>query len=158
MADRKHWLMKSEPGVYSIDHLEADERTHWDGVRNYQARNFMRDEMREGDLVLFYHSNAAPPGVAGVARVVREGYPDPTARDPESDYFDEKASEEDPRWYMVDIGFERKLRRLVSLAELKADPALDGMLVTGKSRLSVQPVEARHFERVLSMAEEREPR
>ena len=152
MAERGYWLMKSEPDVYSIDDLEADGTTHWDGVRNYQARNFMRDEMRKGDRVLFYHSNASPPGVAGVAEVVREGYPDPTARDPESNYFDEKASEEDPRWYMVDIAFVRKLPRLVPLAELKDDRALESMVVTGRSRLSVQPVEREHFEHVLGMA------
>ncbi len=150
---KRYWLMKSEPGTYSIDDLERDGETMWDGVRNYQARNFMRDDMREGDGVLFYHSNASPPGVVGVAEVSREGYPDPTAQDPDSNYYDEKATEEDPRWYMVDIRFVRKLPRQVPLAELKADPALDDMVVTGRSRLSVQPVEEEHFEHVLEMAE-----
>lgn len=154
MAERRYWLMKSEPDVYSIDDLERDGKTHWDGVRNYQARNFMRDEMEVGDRVLFYHSNARPPGVAGVAEVVRAGYPDHTAQDPDSKYYDEKASEEDPRWYMVDIAFDRKLPRLIPLAELKDDPALADMVVTSRSRLSVQPVEKRHFEHVLSMAED----
>lgn len=153
MADRKYWLMKSEPGTYSIEDLERDGETSWEGVRNYQARNFMRDDMREGDRVLFYHSNASPPGVAGVAEVSREGYPDPTARDPDSDYYDEKATDEDPRWHMVDIRFVRRLPRLVPLAELKDDSALNGMTVTGRSRLSVQPVEEEHFEHVLRMAE-----
>jgi predicted RNA-binding protein with PUA-like domain len=125
----------------------------WDGVRNYQARNLMRDEMQEGDGVLFYHSNASPPGVVGVAEVSREGYPDHTALDPDSSYYDEKATEEDPRWYMVDIRFVRKLPRQVPLAELKADAALDDMVVTSRSRLSVQPVEEEHFEHVLEMAE-----
>lgn len=97
-----YWLVKSEPSVYSIDDLQRDGRTHWDGVRNYQARNIMRDKMKKGDLVLFYHSNANPPGVVGMAKVVRTGYPDHTARDPQSNYYDPKATEEDPRWYMVD--------------------------------------------------------
>ncbi len=152
MAKRKYWLMKSEPGTYSIDDLESDGETSWDGIRNYQARNFMRDEMREGDRVLFYHSNASPPGVAGIAEVSREGYADPTAQDPDSDYYDEKASADDPRWFMVDIRFVRKLPRVVPLAELKADPALDDMVVTGRSRLSVQPVEEEEFEHVVAMA------
>ena len=156
MADRQYWLMKSEPDVYSIDDLEADGRTHWDGVRNYQARNFMRDDMAEGDRVLFYHSNASPPGVVGVAEVVEEGYPDHTARDPDSDYYDEKATEEDPRWYMVDIAFVRKLPRIVPLSEIKDEPALEDMVLVNRSRLSVQPVEETEFERVLAMAEEEE--
>lgn len=157
MADRRYWLMKSEPDVYSIDDLESDGETTWDGVRNYQARNFMRDEMTEGDRVLFYHSNASPPGVVGVAAVSREGYPDHTARDPDSHYHDEKATEEDPRWFMVDVRFVRKLPRMVTLHEMKDDSALDDMVVTGRSRLSVQPVEAKHFEHVLEMAERPAP-
>lgn len=153
MAVRQYWLMKSEPGVYSIDDLKADGETMWDGVRNYQARNFMRDGMKVGDRVLYYHSNASPPGVAGVAEVVKESYPDHTAQDPDSGYFDEKATEDDPRWFMVDIKFVRKLPRMVTLHEMKDDPALNGMVVTGGSRLSVQPVEKAHFERVLAVAE-----
>lgn len=153
MAKRRYWLMKSEPGTYSIEDLEADGETTWDGVRNYQARNFMRDDMKEGDGVLYYHSNASPPGVVGVAEVSREGYPDPTARDPDSGYYDEKATEADPRWFMVDIRFVRALPRMVPLAEMKADAKLDDMVVTGRSRLSVQPVEEAHFDHVLEMAE-----
>jgi len=153
MGERRYWLVKSEPGTYSIDHLEADGRTSWDGVRNYQARNLMRDEMREGDGVLFYHSSASPPGVAGVAEVSREARPDPTARDPASPYHDPAATADDPRWYMVEIRFVRKLPRLVPLDELKADPALKGMPVTTRSRLSVQPVDSKHFHRVLELAE-----
>lgn len=152
MAERQYWLMKSEPGTYSIDDLERDGETTWDGVRNYQARNYMRDEMKVGDRVLFYHSNASPPGVVGIAEVSREGYPDPTARDPASDYYDEKATDDDPRWFMVDIRFVEKLPRTVPLAELKADPALEGMVVTGRSRLSVQPVERGEFEHVVGLA------
>lgn len=149
------WLMKSEPGAYSIDDLERDGTTCWDGVRNYQARNLMR-EMKEGDAVLFYHSNANPPGVVGIARVCREAYPDPTSWDPNGRYFDPKSSPETPRWWMVDIAFVEKLPRVVPLSEMKADPALDEMLVTGKSRLSVQPVEQHHFDRVVGLAREDE--
>jgi predicted RNA-binding protein with PUA-like domain len=147
-----YWLMKSEPGAYSIDDLERDGTTHWDGVRNYQARNLMRDDMKEGDRVLFYHSNANPPGVAGIARVVREGYPDPTARDPKSHYFDEKASDDDPRWYMVDIAFEEKFGEVVPLATLKETAGLEEMVVTKRSRLSVQPVRKEEFEIVRKLA------
>lgn len=149
------WLMKSEPGAYSIDDLERDGTTCWDGVRNYQARNLMR-EMKEGDAVLFYHSNANPPGVVGIARVSREAYPDPTSWDPNGRYFDPKSSPEAPRWWMVDIAFVEKLPRTVPLSELKADPALEEMLVTGKSRLSVQPVEQPHFDWVVGLAREEE--
>lgn len=136
----RYWLMKSEPGSYSIDDLRRDGRTTWEGVRNYQARNFMRDEMRVGDGVLFYHSNASPPGVAGIARVAREGHPDPTARDPDSRYFDEKASDDDPRWYMVEIEFVERFDELVPLQSLSDVPGLEEMLLNRKSRLSVQPV------------------
>jgi predicted RNA-binding protein with PUA-like domain len=141
--------MKSEPDVFSIDDLERIGREHWDGVRNYQARNHMQ-RMRTGDLVLFYHSSAKPPGVAGVARVCREAYPDHGQFDPRSKYHDPKATPEKPRWFMVDVEFVRKLKRLVTLDELKQDPALSGMLVVRRGmRLSVQPVEPQHFERVL---------
>lgn len=147
----RHWLMKSEPGSYSIDDLARDGRTSWEGVRNYQARNFMRDDMRTGDGVLFYHSNANPPGVAGLARVSRAGYPDPTARDPESRYFDPAASEEDPRWFMVDLEFVTRFETLVPLAALRDAPGLEEMLVNKKSRLSVQPVTPREFAIVKEM-------
>ena len=154
MAKRgtKLWLMKSEPDVYSIDDLERDGTEPWEGVRNYQARNFMR-EMAEGDLVLFYHSNAKPPGVAGICRVSRAAYPDPTQFDPKSDYYDAKSKQDEPRWSRVDVGFVEKFAKEVSLQALKDDPALTGMRVTQKgSRLSVQPVDAKHFRRVLKMA------
>jgi predicted RNA-binding protein with PUA-like domain len=152
---KRYWLMKSEPSVYSIDDLARDGRTHWDGVRNYQARNFMRDQMKLGDEVLFYHSNAEPPGVVGIARVVREGYPDHTARDPNSKYYDPKASEEDPRWFMVDVEFVEKFDEIVSLDTLKSTPGLENMLVTKKSRLSVQPVTEREFEIVRRLGRRR---
>ena len=153
MAKKRYWLVKSEPDVYGIQDLERDGSTLWDGVRNYQARNFMRDEMKVGDPVLYYHSNAKPPGVAGLARVSREGYPDPTQFDIESKYYDPKAKVEDPRWILVDIEFVAAFDRLVPLEELKGDPALEGMLVTRRGqRLSVQPVEEKHFRRVCEMA------
>ncbi len=154
MAKRgiKLWLMKSEPDVYSIDDLERDGTEPWEGVRNYQARNFMR-EMSLGDLVLFYHSNAKPPGVAGVCRISREAYPDETQFDKTSKYHDPKSKKEDPRWSLVEVEFVEKFDEEVSLQALKDDRALEGMLVTQKgSRLSVQPVEKKHFKRVLKMA------
>ncbi|HEU4557492.1 MAG TPA: EVE domain-containing protein [Longimicrobium sp.] len=143
--------MKSEPGVFSIDDLARDGTTSWEGVRNYQARNFMRDDMRVGDPVLYYHSNADPTGVAGLARVARTGYPDPAARDPRSEYFDPKASDEDPRWYMVDIEFVERFPRVITLDELRATPGLEKMLVINKSRLSVQPVTEREYEIVVGL-------
>jgi predicted RNA-binding protein with PUA-like domain len=141
----RYWLIKSEPGTYSIEHLERDGRTSWEGVRNYQARNFMRDDLSEGDRVLFYHSNATPPGVAGLARVVREAYPDPTARDPGHRYFDAKADDSDPRWYMVDVGFEERFPELVPLDVLRRTPGLEEMPLLNRSRLSVQPVTPKEF-------------
>jgi predicted RNA-binding protein with PUA-like domain len=146
------WLMKSEPSVFSIDDLARVGTTHWEGVRNYQARNSMRDDMKVGDLVIFYHSNAEPTGAAGVARVSREAYPDPDGWDPESPYFDPKASPENPRWVLVDLSFVERFPAVVSLVTLKATPALEGMMVTKKGmRLSVQPVEVAHFDEVVRM-------
>ena len=148
----KLWLMKSEPDVFSIDDLARDRRTSWEGVRNYQARNFMRDEMKVGDLVLYYHSNAEPSGIAGIARVSREAYPDPTQFDPKSEYYDEGSKKDDPRWLMVDVEFVEKLPEVISLERLKSDPELEGMLVIRKGqRLSVRPVEKKHFARVLQL-------
>ncbi|PRP90680.1 EVE domain protein [Enhygromyxa salina] len=153
---RRYWLMKSEPDVYSIDDLARDKRGEWEGVRNYQARNFMRDEMAIGDLVLFYHSNAKPPGVAGVARVVTEAYPDHHAFDEASNYYDPKSDPEAPRWWMVDVEFVEKLPELVTLDALKAEAQpegpLEGMLVARRGqRLSIQPVDKAHFARVLRL-------
>ncbi|CAN5615790.1 EVE domain-containing protein [soil metagenome] len=152
----RYWLMKSEPGSYSIDDLKADRRTSWEGVRNYQARNFLRDLFQIGDEVLFYHSNADPPGVVGLARVVREGYPDPAAHDPKSDYFDARASEDDPRWYMVDIEFVEAFETLIPLAAIRDAPSLQNMPLNNRSRLSVQPVTPEQFQIILAMA--RSPR
>ena len=151
----RYWLMKTEPDVYSFDDLLAEpgQSCCWEGVRNYQARNFMRDDMRVGDGVLFYHSRATPPHVAGVAQVVRAAYPDPTAFEPDSPYHDAKSDPAAPRWVMVDIRAQRELERPVSLPELKANPALTDMRVTQRGqRLSVQPVDEAHFLEVLRMA------
>jgi predicted RNA-binding protein with PUA-like domain len=147
-----YWLMKSEPGEYSIDDLERDGETSWEGVRNYQARNFMRDAMSPGDPVLFYHSGGRRPGVAGTAQVAGSARPDPSAFDRKSPYHDPKSDPEHPRWFMVDIAFNEKFREPVPLARLKADKRLEGMLVTRRGqRLSIQPVERRHFLRVLEL-------
>ena len=141
-----YWLMKSEPHVYPWEQLVKDGSTHWDGVRNYQARNTMRDDMKVGDLVLFYHSNTKPPHVAGIARVCREGYPDHTAQDPNSNYFDPKAPPDNPRWMMVDIEPVEAMESIVSLPDMKDNPALEGMPLLAKgSRLSVQSVPSEHF-------------
>ena len=151
----RYWLLKSEPSTFSIDDLaqSRNQTTHWDGVRNYQARNTLRDAMKVGDLVLFYHSNAKPPGIAGVAKVVREGYPDHTAWDPASDHFDAKSTKADPRWYMVDIQLIKKFDRLLSLPELKQLPELADMVLLQKgSRLSVQPVREQEFQVILRAA------
>ena len=149
---KKYWLMKSEPYVYSIDDLERDRTTFWDGVRNYSARNLMRDKMRIGDQVLFYHSNANPPGVAGIAEVCKESYPDHTQFDEKSKYFDPKATKEAPRWFMVDVAFVEKFPREVSLQEIKETAALNDMVLVNRSRLSVQPVEKAEFDRIVKMA------
>lgn len=155
-----YWLLKSEPGCYSIDDLakEKNKTTFWDGVRNYQARNFIRDEMKKGDRVLFYHSNANPPGVAGVAKIVKESYPDFTAFDPRNMHFDPKSKQESPRWFMVDVKLEKKLKRFVSLDELRKVKSLEGMVLLQKgSRLSVQPVTKKQFETVCKQADKPAP-
>lgn len=147
------WLMKSEPDTFSIDDLERQRKTAWEGVRNYQARNHMRDDMQVGDAVLFYHSSTTPPAVVGLARVASSPYPDPSALDRESPYFDAKSKPEDPRWILVDIAFVEKLPAPVPLDRLRDDPALRGILVAQKGqRLSVQPVERAHFEHIASLA------
>lgn len=145
--------MKSEPDAYSIDDLAADGTTHWDGVRNYQARNLMRDEMKVGDRVLYYHSQLRPPGVVGVAEVVKEAYPDHTAWDPDSHYFDPKSTPEEPRWFMVDIRFVHKFPRMVSIDELKEYPELSDMVLLNRSRLSVQPVTPDQYDFVVGLAD-----
>ncbi len=153
----KYWLMKSEPSVFSIQDLrECPEQTaEWEGVRNYQARNYIRDEMREGDRVLFYHSATTPPAVVGTARIVREAYPDDTAWNPDSKYFDPKTDPENPRWVMVDLRFEQEFVHPLTLAELREIPALKDMVLLRKGmRLSIQPVTKREFEAVLAVSQE----
>ena len=145
----KYWLMKSEPSTYSIDDLKKDGVTQWEGVRNYQARNFMRDQMKIGDKVLFYHSNATPPGIVGLAEVCRESYPDYFALDASSKYFDPKASEEKPIWMMVDVKFVKKFKTIITLEDIKNRPELAEMLVIKKGmRLSIQPVSQRDYENI----------
>lgn len=142
----QHWLMKSEPSVYSIDDLARDGKTMWDGVRNYQARNFMRDQMQVGDLVFFYHSNAEPSGIAGVAKVASKAYADPTAFNKKDVHFDPKSKKENPTWYLVDIAYVDKFKKILALDEIKKMSGLDGLLLTQRgSRLSVQPVSEKHW-------------
>jgi predicted RNA-binding protein with PUA-like domain len=149
---KRYWLMKVEPSAYTIDDLERDGRTGWEGVRNYKARNLLRDEIQVGDGVLFYASNADPSGVTGLAEVVRAGYPDPLQFRPGQDYFDPKATKASPIWYSVDIGFVERFPETVSLADLKGNAALAGMMVTKRgARLSVQPVSAAEFQEVCRM-------
>ena len=154
MAKQKQfWLVKSEPSSYSILDLERDGQTGWEGVRNYQARNLLRDEFKIGDRVLFYHSNAEPSGVVGIAEVVQAAYPDPLAFESEHEYFDARSDPERPTWYAVDLAFVERFRRIISLAELKATPGLERMMVVQKGhRLSVQPVTRSEFQTVLRLA------
>jgi len=147
-----YWLMKSEPDAYSIDDLKRDGTEPWDGIRNYQARNMMRDDMKIGDGVLFYHSSCKVPAVVGIAKVASGPYPDPTQFDPKAKYYDEKSTDENPRWILVDIAFERKLSRDITLAELKEHPALaDFRLNQRGNRLSIFPVDKKHWDLVLSL-------
>lgn len=149
---KQYWLMKSEPDAYSIDDLKRDTREHWDGIRNYQARNFMMKEMQIGDTVLFYHSNCKIPGVVGLARVASEAYPDFTAWNPESNYYDPKSTEEKPRWYMVDLEFVKKFPREVPLQTMRETPELEGMRLLQKgNRLSIMPVAEKDFDTICKM-------
>ena len=147
-----YWLMKSEPDAFSIDDLARVGTEPWSGVRNYQARNFMRDGMQPGDGVLFYHSSCAEPGVVGVAEVASAAYPDPTQFQRKSDYFDPKSTPENPRWMLVDVAFKRKLKRTITLTELKQQPRLDGFaLLQRGNRLSVLPVSKAEWTCVLAL-------
>ncbi len=152
MPAKGHWLLKSEAEDYSIDDLERDGQTPWTGVRNYEARNLMRDDMAPGDLVLYYHSNAKPSGVVGIAKVVSEPYPDPTQFDKKSYYFDAKSTREAPRWWLVDVGFVKKLPKTISLAEIRQHPDLQEMALLKRLRLSVQPVTPREFALIRGLA------
>lgn len=142
-----YWLIKSEGSCYSIDDLKRDKKTAWTGIRNYQARNSMRDQMKVGDLVLFYHSSSDPTGVYGIAKVVSSPHPDATQFDPQDEHYDPKSSLEKPTWICVDMAFVKKFKNPVSLESIKKDPELGDMAVCQRgSRLSVQPVEKRHFD------------
>lgn len=151
-----YWLMKSEPDVFGIDHLKAMPRKteHWDGVRNYQARNMMRDDMKKGDQVFFYHSNCKEPGIVGLMEVVKEGYVDHTAFDPKEKYYDPKSKKDNPRWFMVDVKYKRHLKRNISLQELKSlnAPQLQELPLLRKgNRLSIMPVSQEQWEFILSL-------
>ncbi|MCY0964702.1 EVE domain-containing protein [Parathalassolituus penaei] len=150
-----YWLFKSEPDVFGIQHLAVrpQQTAFWEGVRNYQARNFLRDEVKVGDLVLFYHSSCKDVGIAGIAEVVREAYPDHTQFDPESKYFDPKASPDNPRWVMVDVKLVEKFSRVLSLASIKAMPEITELALVKKGhRLSIMPVLAEEYERLVARA------
>lgn len=146
----KYWLMKTEPDVFSIQDLKKKKKNGWDGVRNYQARNYMRDEMRVGDEIFFYHSSCEIPGIAGLARVSRESHPDPTQFDKKSEYYDAKATKEKPIWFMVEVEFVKELPQMLTLESLKKDPELKELRLLQKgSRLSVQPVSEDHWNYIL---------
>ncbi len=145
--------MKSEPDTFSIDDLRErpDSKESWDGVRNYQARNFMRDEMKKGDLILFYHSSCKVPGIAGVAKVSMESHPDPTCWDKSSAYYDPKSTKESPRWFMVEVCFKKKFKSVIELSKLKELPELKDMILVQKgSRLSIQPVKKEHYDFIVN--------
>lgn len=150
----QYWLMKSEPSVFGIDDLACapEKKTLWDGVRNYQARNFMRD-MRRGDKVFFYHSNCSEPGIVGIMRVVREAYPDPTQFDKNDPHYDPKSTPERPRWSVVDVQFSKHFNKPVPLSKLREEPELEGMKILQRgNRLSVTPVSAKHWKRICMLA------
>ena len=152
--ERRYWLFKSEPGCFSFSDLKSRPAMteSWDGVRNYQARNLLRDEIKPGDRGFFYHSNIPEPAIVGVVEVVREGYPDWTARDPEGEHFDPKCSADNPIWYMVDVRYLSPLERPVTLNEIKKQPVLAGMELVKRSRLSVQPVRPEEWETLLALS------
>lgn len=151
-----YWLFKSEPDAFSIDDLKAmkGKKDHWDGIRNYQARNLMRDEIKKGDLGFFYHSSCKVPGIVGVVEIVKEAYPDHTAWDPESSYYDPKASKDNPRWVMVDVKFRQKYASVLTLERLRTVDKLNGMALLQKgSRLSIQPVSPEHWKVITQLSE-----
>ncbi len=152
-----YWLMKSEPAVYGIDHLRAQKRRidHWDGIRNYQARNSMRDQMKTGDLAFFYHSNCSEPAVVGIMEIVSAAYPDHTAFDPNEKHFDAKSDPDNPRWLMVDVKFKKKLKEPITLQAIKAEKKLADMrLVQRGNRLSILPVTPGEWRHILKMVGE----
>ncbi len=149
----RYWLFKSEPSCFSFSDLQSRPHAveHWDGVRNFQARNFLRDDIQSGDRVLFYHSSIPEPAVVGLCTVVRAGYPDHTALDPSSDHFDPKSTPDNPIWYMVDVKADRAIVPAVTLAAIRSNPLLSGMPLLNRSRLSVQPVTEEQFHIILQM-------
>lgn len=153
--EMNYWLIKSEPDAFSIDDLKNSpgKKDHWDGIRNYQARNFIRDDMKKGDLAFFYHSNCKPPGIVGVCEVVSEAYPDHTAFDPNEKYYDAGSDPENPRWMMVDVKYRRKTKRMISLEEIKqqADKLEGFPLIRRGNRLSIMPVSKEHWDFILSL-------
>lgn len=149
-----YWLFKSEPSCFSIDDLEKKPKqiTYWDGVRNYQVRNMLRDQIKKGDQVFFYHSSCSPPGIAGIVEVVKEGYPDFTAWDIQSDHYDPKSTEDNPRWYMVDVQLVKKFERLITLDQIRKHPHLKKMLVVRPgNRLSITPVTKDEWKTIIAM-------
>ncbi len=152
---KQYWLFKAEPHIYGIDHLAAapNKTGRWDGIRNYQARNFLRDQVKLGDEVFIYHSSCKNVGIVGTAEVVKAAYPDPTQFNPESDYYDPKSTPENPRWVSVDIQLTKVFPRLIPLAEIKAQSELEGMVLVKQSRLSTQPVTGDEWEAILQLAE-----
>ena len=155
LLNLNYWLIKSEPDAFSIDDLRnaPGKKDHWDGIRNYQARNFIRDDMKKGDLAFFYHSNCKPPGIVGVCEVVSEAYPDHTAFDPNEKYYDAGSDPENPRWMMVDVKYRRKTKRMISLEEIKqqADKLEGFPLIRRGNRLSIMPVSKEHWDFILSL-------
>lgn len=151
-----YWLFKSEPETFSIDALikSPKQTTHWEGVRNFQVRNMLRDDMKIGDLAFFYHSNCTPPGITGIVEIVKNGYPDYSAWDPKSKYFDPKSTPQKPLWYMVDVKFIKKFDRLITLEELKIHPSLQAMQVTRRgNRLSISPVSKAEWDEIVNMSQ-----
>ena len=146
--------MKSELDVYNLDHLKADGTEPWDGIRNYEARNMMRDQMKPGDLILYYHSNCKPPHIAGVARVASDPYPDPTQFDASNHYFDPKSDPNNPRWILVDISYVTTFKETIGRDVLQEDPLLQEMVIFKRNRLSITPVTQQEFERVCEIAGE----
>lgn len=150
---QQHWLIKSEPSVYCIDDLKRDKKTSWEGVRNYQARNYIRDSIKPGDLAFFYHSNAEPSGIAGVARACSKPYGDPTALDKKSEYFDAKSTPDEPIWFTIDFAFVQRFDSIITVEKLKKEPRIRSTPVLQRGqRLSVMPVTDEHFQIILAMA------
>lgn len=151
---KTYWLLKSEPETYSLDDLKKakGQTDYWDGIRNYQARNFIRDQIKKGDEAFFYHSNCKVPGIVGIVTIVKDAYPDFTAWDPNSKYYDPKSTPDDPRWFMMDVQFKHAFREIISLTALKQIPELEGMpLLKRGNRLSVFPVESKHWNTICAM-------